>query len=243
MGGFGGVGGGAGIEVGVLGVVEDEVFHAEFLGQHTGVEGGTVALLVGVEDEAVLVETEGFAHQPVAVACIGFTLHTVGLIAQAHEALSVRQFGLKAVLFDLGRSDVKEGHLHVVNVNRFTVVHLAQNDGLADGIKDFARNHQFAHRVECIFHHIVAVDAERPLVLALKDHGRDLTHHPDSAQDVVGVTVGNEHVADALKGDFGFDELLQNAVASTTVNEHTALGRMQVEAGVIAVDAHGVASA
>ena len=60
---------------------------------------------------------------------------------------------------------------------------------------------------------------------------------------MVGVAVGDKHVADVLKGDFRLDELLQNAVATTAVNEHTALGRVEVEAGVVAVDAHGITRA
>ncbi len=243
LGGLGGVGGSAGVEVGVLGVVEDEVLYAKFLGQHACIEGRTVAFLVGVKDEAVLIEAEGLAHQPITVAGIGFALHGVRFVTEAHEALPVRQLGLEAILFDLGRCDVKEGDLHVIDVHRFAVAHLAQNDGLADGIEDFTRNHEFAHRVERVAHHVVAVDGEGSLVLALENHGRNLAHHPDGSQDVVGVGVGNKHVTDALKGYPRRNELAQDAVAATAVYKHSATGRMQVEAGVIAVDAHGITRA
>ena len=229
--------------MGVLSVVEHQVLHSQFLSQHTGVKGRAVAFLVGVEHKAVLVQAEGLAHQPVAAAGIGLALHAVRLVTQADKALAVRKFSLKSILLDFGRCDVKECHLHVINVDGLTVVHLLQDDRLPDRIKDLARNHQFAHGVQGVAHHVVAVDREGPLMLTLEDHRRNLAHQPDGAQDVVGVAVRNEHVADALKGDVRLDELLQDAVAAPAVHQHAPLGAVQIEAGVVAVDAHGVAGA
>ena len=219
------------------------MLHAKFLGEHAGVEGGAVVFLVGIEHETVLVEAEGLAHQPVAVAGIGFALHAVGLIAQADEALPVGQLGLEAVLLEVGRGDVKEGDLHVVDGDQFPIMHLAQDDRVADRIEDFARYHQRSHRQQRSTHLVVAVDGERPLVLALVDEWRNFAYHPDGAHDVVGVAVGDEHVSDALEGDFGSDELPQDAVAATAVNQQPSLRGVQIEAGVVAVHAHGVARA
>ena len=197
--------------------------------------------LVGVEGGLVLVEAEGLTHQPVAAAGVGLALDAIGLVAQAHESLPVGQLGLEAVLLGLAGRDVKEGDPHVVDLDRLAVADLAQDDRLADGLENLLGDHELAHGVEGVAHGIVAVDGERAAVLALENHGRDLAHHPDGSQDVVGVAMGDKHVADALKGDLGRHELGEDAVAAAAVHQHAAPWRAQVEARVVAVDTHGVA--
>ena len=114
--------------MGVLGVIENQVLDIQLLSEHAGVEGCAVVLLIRVEHEAVLVQAEGLAHQPVAVAGIGLAVHTVWFIAQAYQALLVRQNGLEAILLEIGRADVKKGDLHVVNLDVLPVTHLAQDN-------------------------------------------------------------------------------------------------------------------
>ena len=58
---FGGVGFFACGKVGVFGVVEHQVFHAEHFGLLAGIKGGAVVLVVGAELLTVFVEAEGFA--------------------------------------------------------------------------------------------------------------------------------------------------------------------------------------
>ena len=127
-GGLGGEGGSTGVEMGVLGVIEHQVLDIQLLGQHTGIEGRAVVLLVGVEHETVLVQAEGLAHQPVAVAGVGLAMHAVGLVAQAHQALSVGQNGLETILLEIGRTDIKESDLHVIDIDLLAILHLAQDD-------------------------------------------------------------------------------------------------------------------
>ena len=227
--------------MGVLGVVEDEVLDTEFLGKHACIQGGAVVFLVGVENEAVLVEAEGFAHQPVTSAGVWFTLNAVGLVAQADESLTIRQLRTETVLLEVGRADIKECHLHIIDVHFFAVEYLTQEDGLPERIKDFGRNHEVSHRLEGMAHFIVAIDGENALVLALEDHGRNLADHPDGTHDVVGVAMGDKHVIDVLEGDVGCNELAQDTIAAPAVNEHPPFGSMQVETGVETVDAHGIA--
>lgn len=241
LGGLGGIGDRAGGQARVLGVVEDQVLDTQLLGEHAGVEGCAVVFLVGVEHHSVLVQAEGFAHQPVAASRVGLALHAVGLVAEADEALPVGQLGLEAELLEVGRRDVKECHFHIIDSDVLTVLHLAQDDLGAERVEYLARDHQPCHREQCLAHLVVAVDGERPLVFALKNQWGDLAQHPDGAHDVVGVAMGDEHVADALEGDPRLDDLPQDAVAAAAVHEHAAPWRVQVETGVVAVHAHGIA--
>ena len=48
----------------VLGVIENQVSHAQFMGQSSGIAGGAVVLAVGVEHLTVAIQTESLAHEP-----------------------------------------------------------------------------------------------------------------------------------------------------------------------------------
>ena len=71
-------------------------------------------------------------------------------------------------------------------------------------------------------HLVVAVDGERSLVLPLKNQGGNLADHPDGTHDMVGVTMGNKHVANLLKRDSSLHELNQDTIAATTIDQHPA---------------------
>lgn len=158
--GFGCVGSLAGGEAGVFGVVEHEVFHAEFLGLLAGIECCAVVLVVGAELFAVFVEAECFAKQPVAIAHIFLVARVVGLVAEAHYALSVGHEHAEAVLRGLGGAEVETGHFHVVDQHEFAVVDFSQDDGVADSALNFARDEELANGGECVAHFLVAVNHE-----------------------------------------------------------------------------------
>ena len=58
LGGLGSEGGRTGAEVGILGVVEHQVLHAQVMGELASLQGRAVVLLVGLKLLAVFVEAE-----------------------------------------------------------------------------------------------------------------------------------------------------------------------------------------
>lgn len=230
-------------EVGVFGVVEHQMFHAQLLSQTSRIEGGRVMLLVGIKLLAILVEAECFAQQPVGSACPGLALLTVRLIAQAGQSLSVGQQSTEAELLGLGRPDVKGCDRHVVDLKLLAMLDLAQNDGLVECAVDFARHHQATHGAQGMCHLVVAIDVERAVEFALVHHGRDLAYHPYNSHDVVGVAMCDKEVMHLLDGNASPVKLTKDAVATTGIDHHPAAGCLQPEAGVIASCAHGIARA
>lgn len=70
-------------------------------------------------------------------------------------------------------------------------------------------------------------------------------HHPDAAEEMVGVGMGDEEVGDGVDGYGGALELREDAVAAAGVDEEEGVGVRAVEgeAGVVAVGGEGVACA
>lgn len=66
-------------------------------------------------------------------------------------------------------------------------------------------------------------------------------HHPDDAQDVVGVGVGDVDVVYLSSVDAGPFQLRKHTVASPGVNEQLVAAIVHHEAGVVAVRYEGVA--
>lgn len=52
---LGTIGFGACVKVCVLGMIEHQVLHAEFLSKHSGIERRAVVFLIGIENEAVFI--------------------------------------------------------------------------------------------------------------------------------------------------------------------------------------------
>lgn len=240
--GFGCVGSLACGEAGVFGVVEHEVFHAKFLCLLAGVKGCAVVLVVGAELFSVFIEAECFAKQPVAIAHIFLVARVVGLVAEAHHALVVGHEHAEAVLRSLGGAEVETGHFHVVDQYEFAVVDFSQDDGVADGALNLAWDEELANGGECVTHFLVAVNHEAR-VLSFVDERRYFAYEPDDAQNVVGVDMGDEDMANFLVWDVSLVELAENAVAATGIHKHPTRFSANVEAGVVTAGAHGVAYA
>ena len=92
-------------------------------------------------------------------------------------------------------------------------------------------------------HLVVAIDVECALVAPVMHHGRNFANHPNGPHDVVGVAVGDKQVLNVLKGNACTMQLLENAIPSTGINHERATSCVQVETGVVATSAHGIASA
>ena len=158
-------------QMGVLGVVEQQVFHAQLLSRLPGIEGSGVIFLIGVELRAVAVEAERLAQQPVGLAGILLGHRVVGLVAQAGYALAVGQDGTEAELLGLDGANVEKSDLHVVDGESFAVGNLAQDNGVVERAANFPRHGEAADGAHGIGHFSVAVDGERCCVAALVNHG------------------------------------------------------------------------
>lgn len=168
---FGAVGDAPCGEVPVFGVVEQQMFHSQLLCQAAGIQCRAVVFLVGVEKLSVAIQAECFAHEPVAAAHIALARGLEWLIAQAHKALSVGQDGAEAILLCLGRGDVEKREWHRGNVDVLAVVHLLQNDSVANGACNLVGHHEPAHGVDGLNNQVVAVDGERAVEFSLVHHG------------------------------------------------------------------------
>ena len=166
---FSGVGFFACGKVGVFGVIEHQVFHAEHFGLLSGIECGAVVLVVGAELFAVAIEAEGFAEEPVAVAHIGFISLVERFVAQAHHALPVGHEQPESILHGFGGAQIEASHIHIIHHQLFTIVHFLQDDALAYGAVNFSRDKESANGFECVFHLAVAVNEEFARVFTFVD--------------------------------------------------------------------------
>ena len=94
-------------QIGVFGMVEQEVFHTKLSGQATGIECRAVMLLIGLECVTVTIEAEGFGQQPVCSLDISAASLVVRLVAQADQRAAVGQSGPKTELLLFGGTDVE----------------------------------------------------------------------------------------------------------------------------------------
>ena len=230
-------------KVGVLAVIEQQILHIQLCGYPCRVEHGAVVLLVGPELLVLRIEAESLAQQPVATAHIALGSFVVGFIAQTGHPHAVGERSGKTELFLLGRTDVEEIDLHVVDLNMLAIGHLTHHDAVAYGTAYFLVEHQVAHGEQGMARLIVTIDGERRLILTLVDEGRNFANHPDDTHDVVGVGVGNKQVMNILKGNACPMELPEDAVAATCIDHEQRLWRVQAETGVVAAHTHGVACA
>lgn len=88
--GFGGVEFFAAVDVGVLGVVDDEVLYAQCFGLFGSVFDRHVALFVRFEDVAMVVEAEGFGEEPSRIAGV---LLVDGIVAFRHQSIARAEHG------------------------------------------------------------------------------------------------------------------------------------------------------
>ena len=235
-------------------MVEDEVAHAQFGSQATSVEGRAMTLLVGLEGLAVGIEAEGLGHQPVGLLDEGAVGGIVGVVAQAGHHQGRRrvaiggggwrhapgQFGSNTVLLLLRGVDVAPLDCHVAHGESVAVLQLMEDDTLRypgelllgeDHVDDGAQDQQ---------HLVVAIDVEMALVVFALGHHAD---HPDHAQHMVGVGMGDEEVVEVADGHASALELPQHAVASASSDEEARGGGLEEEARVVALGHGGVGRA
>ena len=86
----------------------------------------------------------------------------------------------------------------------------------------------------------MAVDLQVALKCALFHARCDHTDHPDDAQNVVRVFVGDENVMDMVQIHLHLVENFQDSIAPSGVHHEIFVPVPQREAGVVAVDGLGV---
>ena len=77
------------------------------------------------------------------------------------------------------------------------------------------------------------MDAQNVAALFPKKEGGGHAHEPDDPESVIDVFVRDEDILDVDKGDSGFLQLYENAVAAPAVHQQTALRPLKHETGVV----------
>ena len=230
----------AGVEVVVFGVIEYQMPCSEFVGHASGIERRAVALLIGMIAVAVGIETEGFAHEPVGAFGVAAAERMVGLVAEAHHHPTTRQRGTEAILGFLLGVDIETLHAYVAYIEAGTVAHFVHDHTLIHQTAVFGRERLTANHADDAQHLGMAVYMKPALIARRREHH---AYHPDGAQDVVGVGMGDIHVMQVLDGYPRLLEALQYAVAAAGIDQQGGRVGLQDKAGVVAPGDGGVAGA
>ena len=202
-------------DVFILGVVKQEVFHAEPLRELAGVLYRRVVLFVGLERAGLRMEAEGFVQQPLASLGVPALAFVVGLVAAAGELFAGAQVHAEAVLLRLRRKYIEEGEFPA---NYLALYSDASYEGGLLRAEQLAR-----HVVYKSDDLVVRVDARLAVVCAaahvLAYHAR----HPDYAEQVVDVLVRHEYVAYILPVCSGLLQPAQHRIAKIRPIDKTQL--------------------
>ena len=224
-------------------MVEQQRLCAELRGHAAGVERGGMVLFVRLEPLAVGIQAERLAHEQIAVLGVRAAPRVERLIAQTRQLFAGGQQRREAKLAQLGREYVEKRDGHAEDRARFAVLHAVEVDALVEQREELLRQHQAADRPDERNGVAVAVYIQVARIAVGAHERRDLAQHPDHAERVIRVAVGQKQRADPVNRQVGRLELAEDAVAAARVDEQRARIGPEMKAGVVAARHHRVAGA
>ena len=192
-----------------------------------------------LEPFRVRVEAKRLGDEPVRFLHVRAAALVKRFVAEAYERAAIRKAQPIAKLFRFRRMEIERRKFHIEESDLLAVADFVQQNPLSILRKLGARQKHLHEHLDNLARNVVRVDMKFPGIKILVHQQRNPANHPDRAQYVVGMAMGDKHAAEPLQRHARAFQLPQNPVAAAGIGQKIfVVRRPKGKTGVITLGRH-----